>query len=426
VIQIKSAYLIGIDMWRTDRAKIPFVVKHTVESESPISELAHPTWIMVATGASLDEVIYEVEYRYHGFAGRMHTIFPCKRTLPEFWETRANGTYLDVYSENEYLVWKAIARLRPEAVHELAKMDRIESRHHQDELLEAIFPECTGERIRTATDFETGFSSVLYIEPEEAFSVHFRSLEDYAASIKQWLGAKQTVPQPHHLVDVVLMHGIGYGVPAFRMLAIGEHPLEYPDTSQDVHIPKSVMNIVLRYGYLRQLLDLATRLRELPFYRSTADEYSASLGRSPRQIARNYRKLFLHDRAEELAERLADIQAADEIRNRCKTDYVSIFAGSLHSRNLTTGDASAREIAYGFDVLEYVGDEIDSADKKVRASAELIRQRANGLGELLRDMFAAYANSSNLALQRWIRALTLLALATSLLALAFGVLLNRL
>lgn len=428
MIRIRSAYLIGIDMWRTGRAKTPFAVKHADKPESPISGLANPTHIMLATGRKFGE-IYRVEYSCDGFPFRMHAIYVCEPTLSKFWEGRVDATYLDAYGENDYLVWQAIARLRPEAVPELANMDRLESRHYQDELLAAVFPDCTGERIRTVVDvegaLERAFASVLYIEPEEAFSVQFGSLEEYAASVGHWLGKTYTMPQPHHLVDVVLMHGIGYGVPSVHMLAIGEQPLDYPDTSQGVHVPKSVMDIVLRYGYLGQLRDLASRLTELAFHKYSVAEYRSRLGKRPRQIARNYQKLFLHDREEELAERLQDTQVADEIRDRWKTDSVSIFGSSPGSRNIAASDLAACQIAYGFDVLEYLENEISDADKRVRAAAELIHHRAQALGELLRDMFAAHASSSNLALQRWIRTLTLLALGASLLALAFGVLLNR-
>jgi hypothetical protein len=424
MIRIRSAYLIGIDVWQTGQAKVPFAVKPASKPGSRVCELVNPTYINLATG-ELSGKVYRVEYRFHGFPGGCRAIHECEPTLPEFWKGKVDATYIDAYGEMDYLVWQAIARLKPEAVHELIGMEGLESRNRQNELLAAVFPKCTGVRIEGGEGSETSFSSVLYIEPEEASSAQFGSLENYAASIRDWLGQARGTAQSHYLGDVILTHAIGYGVPSVRMLAVGVKPLDYQSTDTNVNVPKSVMDIVLRYGYLQQLRHLVGRLQGLTFHKYSIAEYYSRLGKSDNQIAANYQKTFLLDREEDLSERLQVVQTADEIKHLCTTDYVSLLRDSPYSRQIETGSLEPHVAAYAYSVLADLERKIVDAEKKVYDVTKLIHERAVALGELLRDVSTAYTNSSNLALQRWIRALTLLTVGASLLALVFGVLLNR-
>ena len=396
MIKIRSAYLVGVDIWQTKNANVPFTVARVERDKDETIDLDNPSYGMIATGKiSGDGKLISFIGDDTPISSRM--IWKSEQSVPSFWTDKVVETYLDSLGNVDYLVWEAFIKLNPEAISQLVSLNDTESRRLFTELFGAVFPCCTGEHVGYRK-YDPWYSFVLYIEPETAYSANYISISDYAADILALLMQTGGAPQPHHLMDVVLTHSIGAGVPSETIAAVGLEPLKAEPWHGDILLPKTVLDLVAYFAYAIELRHLSKRLRNLPFYTEPFKDYVMGL-RKNRTLVSNYQNKFLEfltDREQEISERLLATQTLDEIHRQMENNQVSKYS----STQFSTIDIATRVGMYSYDVFETFVNMVPKAERNLRETIEVVHQRADALSDFLRDMSTTDATKANLSLQR--------------------------
>jgi len=243
-MKIRSIYLIGLDIWFSASSKAPFKSSGISIEVDEIQELAPPTY--KAFDADL------LLFRPDGFPVRSKAIHKNHRCLlPDFWSDKVKGIYLTAARNTAYLTWEVLVELSINAVQELLKLSAWDRAAQYDILFDAVFPKCSGERVRVEEHYPK-YCSVLYIEPEEQLSSKERRIAYVAADVLSFLGQKGLAPQSHLLFDILLAHDIGLGVPCRKVAAVRLEPHPELKKTDVVMIPTTVWDIVscLEYSSL--------------------------------------------------------------------------------------------------------------------------------------------------------------------------------
>ena len=419
MIEIRSVYVVGVDVWQTENANVPFAVAKVERDKDETLDLANPSHIMIATGKTaaggnlISFIGDDTPISYH-------MIWKSEPSVPSFWTDKVIAAYLDSSYNVDYLVWKAFIKLSPEAVSQLASLDIVESRRRFSELIGAVLPRCTGEHVNF-NKYDPSYSSILYIEPETAYSDNYTNINNYATDIVALLGVADHAPQPHYLVDVVLAHSMGASSPNERIAAVGLEPLKVEPKVGDVLLPKTVLDLAAYFAYAIELGHLSKRLRTLPFYREPFYDYLMGLGKKDSLLSK-YQSKFLMDREREISERLQATQTLEEIHRQMENNQVSKYGSSQISKPIDTATRASR---WSYDVFAMLARTVPEAERDLRDVMDVIHQRVDALSNFLRDTSATGAAKANLSLQRWILVFTIVVtvvvIATLIIALWPGV-----
>lgn len=402
MIKIRSAYLVGVDIWQTKDANVPFTVARVEREKDETADLSNPSHIMIAVGKIAGDGTL-TSFATSSLPVSFSTIYKSEQSVPSFWTDKVVEAYLHSLYNMDYLVWEAFIKLNPEAVSQLISLDYPESRRRFSELFGAVFPRCTGEHV-DYSEHDPWYSFVLYIEPETAYSVNYASISDYAADILALLAQTGSAPQPHHLMDVVLIHSIGAGVPSETIAAVGLEPLEAEPKVGDILLPKTVLDLAAYFAYAIELRHLSKRLRNLPFYTEPFGDYVMGL-RKKSALLSNYQSKFLMDREQEISERLCATQTLDEIHRQMENNRVSKYSSSQFSKSI---DTATRVVMFSYDVFEMFVNIVPEAERSLRETIEVVHQRADALSDFLRDTSTTDATKANLSLQRRILYFTII------------------
>jgi len=408
MIQIRSVYVVGIDIWQVENANIPFAVARVERGKDETLDLANPWHIMIATGKIMGGG------KLISFLGgdslmSSHMLWESEPLVPSFWTDKVIAAYIDSSYNVDYLVWKAFIKLSPETVSQLASLQPIESQRRFSELLGAVFPRCTGEHVNF-NKYDPSHSFILYIEPETAYSDNYVNINDYATDIVALLGMAGHAPQPHLLVDVVLAHSIGTDPPSRAITAVGLEPLKFKQEVGSVLLPKTVLDLAAYYAYAIELRHLSERLRALPFYREPFHDYLMGLGKlgTNDSLLSSYQSKFLVDREWEISELLRAAQTIEEIQRAMQDNYVSKYGSSEMSKRIDTG---ARVNGWSYDIFATLVRIVPEAERDIRDVMDLIHQRVDALSNFLRDASVTAAAKANVLLQRWILIFTIVVTA---------------
>jgi len=401
MIGIRSVYVVGIDVWQTENANVPFAIAKVERDKDETLDLANPSHIMIATGKTMGDG------RLISFIGddtpiSSRMIWESEPSVPSFWTDKVIATYLDSSCNVDYLVWKAFIKLSPEAVSQLANLDRVESQRRFIELLGAVFPRCTGEHVNFS-EYDPQYSFVLYIEPETAYSDNYVNMNDYVTDVVALLGVADHTAQPHYLVDVVLAHSIGAASPSERIAAVGLEPLKLDQRAGNVLLPKTVLDLAAYFAYAIELRHLSKRLRTLPFYREPFYDYLMGLGKKNSRLS-NYQSKFLMDQEREISERLRATQTLEEIHRQMENNQVSKYGGSQISEPIDTATRASR---WSYDVFAMLVGIVPEAERDLRDVMDVIHQRVDALSNFLRDISATGAAKANESLQLQILVFTI-------------------
>jgi len=411
MIKIRSAYLVGVDIWQTKNANVPFTVARVERDKDETLDLANPLYIMIATGKIVGGG------KLISFIGddtpiSSRMIWKSEQSVPSFWTDKVVEMYLHSLYNVDYLVWETFIKLNPETVSQLVSLDYTESRRRFTELFGAVFPHCTGEHV-AYREHDPWYSFVLYIEPETAYSVNYGSISDYAADILALLAQTGGAPQPHYLMDVVLTHSIGAGAVSETIAAVGLRPLKAEPRVGDILLPEIVLGLADYFTYTIELRHLSQRLRNLPFYKEPFEDYMMGL-RKKSALLSNYQSKFLMDREQEISERLRATQTLDEIHRQMEDNQVLKYGSSEFSKSI---DTATHVGMFSYDVFKMFVNIVPKAERNLRETMEVVQQRADALSGFLRDTSVTVAAKANLTLQRGILILTIVVTAMVILTL---------
>ncbi len=346
-----------------------------------------------------------------------HKSYRC--LLPDFWSDKVQGIYLTAASNTDYLTWRVLVELSIDnAIQELLKLSVTDRAAQYDILFDAVFPKCSGERVRVEEHYPK-YCSVLYIEPEEQLSSKERHITDVAADVLSFFDQTGCVPRPHLLFDILLAHDIGAGVPSRKVAAVRLEPIPELKKTDVVIIPRTVWDIVSCLEYILQLEHMAERLRMLPFYRSSLTEYVTKL-KGTGDILTSYENIFLKDRQEELAVCPHIKRLADEFHQAVSANYLSLAEGTPFSAHIET-ELSDSAVGYGYDVLQYITQAFYRAYGDVQEISDHISARAGAMTDFLRDATIAHSTRADLSLQVSVKRLTIVTVVITIIALVIAV-----
>jgi len=146
MIAINTAYLVGIDIWQIKGANTPFAVVVDGRKESGIADDRVPAYIRYGMAAGLEDA-WLVSYSPDGVPMSASSVYESKRPVPDCWAKRVVKAYIRSHANGDYLTWEAIVKITPETVTQLARLDRVDCTKQLVDLLEAVFPICTGEHV---------------------------------------------------------------------------------------------------------------------------------------------------------------------------------------------------------------------------------------------------------------------------------------
>lgn len=404
-MKIRFLRLIGVDTWYGKSMDEARDYVNSLKSEEAALYTVRPDGAWAGTS-----IIYRVD----------------QKDCPDFWQDKAKSIYLRWWELEEFLTGFAIVELHPNKLSDLIEMKRFHCEEQLDGIFDAAFPSWTGEHVKVSKFHPPKFISILYIEPEQALSVNLKDSRDngFPAGISEILsmvGQEKSVCQPHLLVDILLLFGIGLSGPEKQAMAISVKPLAQRLDEGDLMLPKTVMELGWYMTYISMFNYLSGRMKKLRFYRHDIDEYIEKLN-FKRNLGRNYELKFLKDREEGLSERLRTTKLAKKILKAAKNNYVSLLRGWKESLTVETGITGTAGYAYRYDFLDALAGALSKEEEYFDEVSELVFNREMVLSDYLRDKAIAESTRSNLSLQKSIRWLTFFAAIIAILALFISLL----
>ena len=418
-MNIKRAYLIGLNVYYTKNSNSPFSVERVNKKNDETLDVANPYHAQIAIGKLMPDAKMLL-VRPDGFLTAMHAIYTNDRPIPEFWSDMVLACYLTTEENIDYFTWKVIIELNREAIPELVKLNAWECTKKVDSLLEAVFPGCIGEQLKIS-DSHPKYRSVFYLEPEKPICTEGSNICDGAINdLLFTLDQKDTACEPHMFLDIILFHDIGVGTPDRRLLAVSLKPLPIHEGSKTVILPATIIDFVLYLNFITQLQHMALRLRMLPFYKTSVRNYIKQL-KSDKYVSIAYEERFLNDRHEELSEQFRVIQLADQIKRKTQSNYISLYEESNYSVPIWNVISDPHISAYRYNVLRRITQAFFSVNRELRETSEIIRGRTNAIADYLRDTVVVDATHVNLSLQKSIKRFTVLAVLITFTALIIAI-----
>lgn len=419
MIGMKTAYLVAVDTWQMKGADTPFAVLVGDRKEGTISGWADLAGIMCRMMPAPDPACL-VSYSPSGLPTSSSTVYKSNGPVPGRWAERVVNAYIGWHMNTDYLAWKVIVRITPETVGELIRLNRVECTTEVVELLEALFPTCTGEHVLVRGDFPA-YPFVVYVEPERACSEEYVGAREYAAAVVGLLGQAKAVPQPHHFAGVILTHGIGAGTVDRHLFAAGLEPLPVdPEPDHVIALPRVVLDIAAYLQYAEQLQHVARRLRNLPFYSKQVMEYVARL-KDKGTLHTGYATMFLSDRESQVSQQVRAAEILDEIRRLLERNYVSIYSASPYPSSDSINLSDPKSTPVTFDVFEEFADVVPRAERHVSEAMRLISGRVTALSDFLRDRVMIDTTAANVLLQRRILYFTIVVTACTLVSMIIAI-----
>lgn len=412
-MNIKRAYLIGLNVYYTKNPNSPFSVERVNKKNDETLNVANPDYVQIAVGKLAPDA-QMLLVGSNGFLTANLAIYSNNRPIPEFWSDKVLACYLSTEENIDYFTWKLIVELKREAITEILRLNAWERTRQVDSFLEALFPKCIGEQLEVSDSYPK-FCSVFYLEPEKPIYTEGGSIRDVAIDILAMLDQKDFAPEPHMFLDIILFHDIGIGTPEKKILAVSLKPLPVHEGSKTVILPATVTDLASYLNFITQLRHMALRLRMLPFYKTSVRDYIKQL-KSDNYVSIAYEEKFLNDRYEELSEQFRVRQLANQIIRETQLNYISLPEESIYSVPIKNVISDPKVAAYSYNVLKKIKQAFSSANNEIRETADMIRGRTIAIADYLRDTVIAEASHVNISLQKSIRRLTVLAVLIAFIA----------
>lgn len=412
-MKIKSVILVGSDSWQISGTENRFRIGAKRNSNDEFTNYIcagrnifcwNKTSItdITVTFVRPDNILRGV----HFFEGTDNQI-----EIPEFWSPFVKTVCLFTAKNDEYLTLSVIVSLNPEIIPTLINMGSYSSDKQFNYLIKSILPKCVGEHVDVLSS-RNGHPFVLFVEPEELPPFNQNVLND----ILSYLGLKETAALPHLLSDVLLTFTLGIGSPSESITTIRLNPLPC-QSDNSIYIPSTVMELSSYINYIHILRHLNKRLKELPVYKLTFNQYVSELEKS-KGLFKGYEYKFLRDQKEALDIRLRVIQNYESLLDKIEKNYISKFKNSKKSLTVNTEIANPFTRAYSYDVFKSLDYDLLKAKKEIENSMKTILAKENVIVEYLRDEAAC----SNHILQRRINWLTIVTVVIAIIALFIGLL----